>query len=146
MSILINLIGFYSFLNNTELVKKYLNILIETLKLSDSINKRNIGRWLGDVLDKSKKTSDENIFNFVVNMIEKEEDIINSYEYLLIKLKNSKYEYYVEKNDLDKAFKISKEINILPIISDLNPNWSDVNEFQTFGFLSDFHYTERNIF
>ena len=64
-------------------------------------------------------------------MIEKEEDIINSYEYLLIKLKNSKYEYYVEKNDLDKAFKISKEINILPIISDLNPNWSDDNEFQT---------------
>ena len=55
MSILINLIGFYSFLNNTELVKKYLNILIETLKLSDSINKSNIGRWLGQVLDKSKK-------------------------------------------------------------------------------------------
>ena len=66
-------------------------------------------------------------------------------------MKNSKYEYFVEKNDLDKAFKISKEINILPIVSDINPNllsseWSDENEYQTFGFLSSFSLYERDIF
>ena len=103
-------------------------------------------------MDKSKKTSDEKIFNFVVNRIKKEEDIINSYEYLLKKLKNSKYEYFVEKNDLDKAFKISKELNILPIVSDINPNllsseWSNENEYRTFGFLlSSFSLYERDIF